>query len=115
MLYKSPYQFSTEYLATFNVHPKMSEAHNGSIRYIHNWLQPQYWRIITSMGTLQPNIRRYREKIKAGGKYPTCMLLIGTDSLNYKQLKKTQKNYIVELDGYTQDLPVVMKLINNYI
>ena len=46
----------------------------------------------------------------------TCLLLNGTNNLSYKQLKtEPKKNYIIGLDGYPEQLPLLMKLINNYI
>ena len=44
------------------------------------------------------------------------MFLSGADNFRYKQFKKDLKNnYIVGMDGYPQDLPGVMKLMNSYI
>ena len=44
------------------------------------------------------------------------MLLIGLDKLRYKQLNTELKNnYIMGMDGYPQDLPGFIKLLNSYI
>ena len=44
------------------------------------------------------------------------MLLIGSYNMGYNQLKMDiNNNYIMSMDCYLQDLPGVMKLLNNYI
>ena len=44
-----------------------------------------------------------------------CIFLSGAEKLRYKQPKAELKNnYIPGMDGYLQDLPGVMKLINNF-
>ena len=44
------------------------------------------------------------------------MLLRRAEKVRYKQLNTELKNnYIMGMDGYPQDLPGVIKLLNNYI
>ena len=60
--------------------------------------------------------QKIEANIKSIERYIACMFLIVSENLRYKQLNKELKNnYIVVMDGYPQDLPVVMKLLNNYI
>ena len=60
--------------------------------------------------------QKIEDKITATDGYLTCLFFSGAYTLRYNKLNMELKNnYTMGFHVYAQDLPVVMKLLNNYI
>ena len=80
--------------------------------------------IIRNCTTRKHNITSHTENkdqkvevnIKFRKRYLTCIFLTISYNLRYNKLKTyLQKNYIMGINRYPQDLPEFIKQINNYI
>ena len=116
ILYQVPYQSNVDYMEAFKAHLKVSKSHNVSVGY-HPVLATisLQWKIYITSGAANKD-QNIESNIKAKEICLTCMFIIRADNLRYKQLNiELKNNCIMGIDRYSQDLPGVMKLLNNYI
>ena len=72
----------------------------------------QYWKYTKSPKMLQVKKRGSISTKKSKEIFLTCLFLIGANHIIKKQLNNELKFYIMVINGYPQELPGVMKLIN---
>ena len=94
------------------MHLKVRKDHNDSLVYNPGLVADAVLEIHKITKDAASEEKRINFNIKSKEIFLTCLFLIGANHIIKKQLNNELKFYIMVINGYPQELPGVMKLIN---
>ena len=107
-----PYQYNADCIEAFKAHLKVRKDHNDSLVYNPGLVADAVLEIHKITKDAASEEKRINFNIKSKEIFLTCLFLIGANHIIKKQLNNELKFYIMVINGYPQELPGVMKLIN---